>query len=304
MQRLKLATLLVIVLSIIGIGCGSDNDSMVKDDDIVVKLEKLESTKKSMGMWVTKFRIEVRNIGEKTAWDVEVEVEFLNKHGDVIDIYCYSPQKGEKIKIGESRYNFKIEELKPDSQISYCSGYPDCDVDATLDNFVTAKAPGLDEDTYNVTVTATDASANENEAQSQWSFTVEFDTEPPEVTIVSPAAGARITDLTPKIVANYSDKSEIYLDSLQLTVTDNNGNTLTGGRLEKDQNKVSYTITEELRYGEYTVKLEVSDIYENTAIAKWSFIIAPPGLRYCEVGRYLCTDEKITDWRVSSLEWE
>jgi len=30
MQRLKLATLLVIVLSIIGIGCGSDNDSMVR----------------------------------------------------------------------------------------------------------------------------------------------------------------------------------------------------------------------------------------------------------------------------------
>jgi methionine-rich copper-binding protein CopC len=131
----------------------------------------------------------------------------------------------------------------------------------------------LEEGTYNVTVTATDDSANENEAQAQWSFTVEFDTEPPEVNIVSPSAGARITDLTPKIIANYSDKSEIDLNSVVLTVTGEDGSVVSDGTLEKDQNKVSYTVTKDLGYGEYTVELEVADVYANKASIEWSFFV-------------------------------
>jgi len=135
----------------------------------------------------------------------------------------------------------------------------------------------LEEGTYNVTVTATDDSANKNKATAQWSFTVEFDTDPPEISIVSPAAGSRITDLKPKIIANYSDASEIDEDSVNFTITDPTGGCLicaTEGTTEIGQNKVSYERTVELEnYGEYTIELEVSDIHGNQAVAEWSFYV-------------------------------
>jgi len=132
----------------------------------------------------------------------------------------------------------------------------------------------LKEGSYNVTVTAKDQSASQNEAKTQWSFTVEFDTEPPVVTIVSPAGGSRITERKPKIRVNYSDKSEINLDSVNLTITGPAGDAFADVNLvEKDQNKATYECAKEMEYGEYTVEFEVSDEYENAASVEWSFFV-------------------------------
>ena len=111
-----------------------------------------------------------------------------------------------------------------------------------------------------------------NEASVQWTFTVEFDTVPPVITTATPQGEARITERKPLISAAYTDDiSGIDTKSVKLWV---DGKPVTPTKVTASQ--VTYLPITDLRYGRYTVKLEVSDLATrkpNKTTHEWSFYV-------------------------------
>ena len=114
----------------------------------------------------------------------------------------------------------------------------------------------LDEGTYTIEVRATDTIGNS--ATAKGTFTVDFDTAAPVITMSSPQQDARLTERRPTISITFADaESGVDVDSIRFVVNDQLIN-LTPQ--QKSASQVVYVPLAELSYGQHTVKLEVSDM--------------------------------------------
>ena len=114
----------------------------------------------------------------------------------------------------------------------------------------------LDEGTYTIEVRATDTIGNS--ATAKGTFTVDFDTAAPVITMSSPQQDARLTERRPTISITFTDaESGVDVDSLRFVLDDQLIN-LTSQ--QKSASQVVYVPLAELSFGMHTVKLEVSDM--------------------------------------------
>jgi hypothetical protein len=114
----------------------------------------------------------------------------------------------------------------------------------------------LDEGTYAIEVRATDTIGNS--ATAKGSFTIDFDTAAPVITMSSPQNEARLTERRPQISITYADaESGVDADSIRFVLDDKLINLKPN---QKSASQVVYTSPAELAFGQHTVKLEVSDM--------------------------------------------
>ena len=114
----------------------------------------------------------------------------------------------------------------------------------------------LDEGTYTIEVRATDTIGNS--ATAKGTFSVDFDTAAPVITMSSPQQDARLTERRPTISITYADaESGVDTDSIRFVLDDQLIN-LTPQ--QKSASQVVYVPLAELAYGQHNVKLEVSDM--------------------------------------------
>jgi len=128
--------------------------------------------------------------------------------------------------------------------------------------------------TYTVIVQVTDESGNESRAQ--WTFTVEFDTIPPVIDIVSPTGELPVRETRrPIISAKYGDATSGIDDkSVKMSL---DGALIIPQKTTTDQ--VIYTPQGDLSFGRHSVKVEVSDTAvpaPNKATIEWTFIVESP----------------------------
>ena len=114
----------------------------------------------------------------------------------------------------------------------------------------------LDEGFYTIAVRATDTLGNS--ASAKGSFTIDFDTAAPVITMATPQNEARLTERRPQISITYADaESGVDVDSIRFVFDDKLIN-LTPN--QKSASQVLYTPPADLAFGQHTVKLEVSDM--------------------------------------------
>ena len=114
----------------------------------------------------------------------------------------------------------------------------------------------LDEGTYTISVRATDTIGNS--ATAKGSFTIDFDTAAPVITMSSPQNEARLTERRPQISISYADaESGVDADSIRFVLDDRLINLKPN---QKSASQVVYTPDVDLAFGQHTVKLEVSDM--------------------------------------------
>jgi hypothetical protein len=123
--------------------------------------------------------------------------------------------------------------------------------------------------TYTATAEAEDVAGNSSSAD--WTFTVEFDTVPPVITIVSPQDGTRTTEPRPTILSSYSDNlAGVDEKSIVLKVDDEN---VTSKASTKNVIQIVYTPDSDLSIGKHIISLDVEDNDDNKASLTWSFIV-------------------------------
>ena len=114
----------------------------------------------------------------------------------------------------------------------------------------------LGEGTYTIDVRATDTIGNS--ATAKGSFTIDFDTAAPVITMSSPQNEARLTERRPQISITYADaESGVDVDSIRFVLDDQLINLSSN---QKSASQVVYTPPAELAFGQHTVKLEVYDM--------------------------------------------
>ena len=114
----------------------------------------------------------------------------------------------------------------------------------------------LDEGTYSIEVRATDTIGNS--ATAKGSFTIDFDTAAPVITMSAPQNEARLTERRPQISITYADaESGVDVDSIRFVLDDQLINLKPN---QKSASQVVYTPPALLAFGQHTVKLEVSDM--------------------------------------------
>ena len=114
----------------------------------------------------------------------------------------------------------------------------------------------LDEGTYTIQVRATDTIGNS--ATAQGTFSIDFDTAAPIITMSSPQNEARLTERRPQISINFADaESGVDVDSIRFVLDDNLINLKPD---QKSASQVIYTPDLDLAFGQHSVKLEVSDM--------------------------------------------
>ena len=114
----------------------------------------------------------------------------------------------------------------------------------------------LDEGTYTIEVRATDTIGNS--ATAKGTFSIDFDTAAPVITMSSPQNEARLTERRPQISISYADaESGVDVDSIRFVLDDRLINLKSN---QKSASQVLYTPDIELAFGQHTVKLEVSDM--------------------------------------------
>ena len=121
-------------------------------------------------------------------------------------------------------------------------------------------AEPLEEGVYTIEVRATDPYSNS--ASAKGSFTIDFDTAAPIITMASPANNARLMyaegeERRPTIAISYADaESGVDADSIRFVFNDQ---LITLTPQQKSASQVTYKPTNDLEAGQYSVKLEVSD---------------------------------------------
>ena len=114
----------------------------------------------------------------------------------------------------------------------------------------------LDEGTYTIEVRATDTIGNS--ATAKGTFSIDFDTAAPVITMSSPQNEARLTERRPQISITYADaESGVDVDSIRFVLDDRLINLKSN---QKSASQVLYTPDIDLAFGQHTVKLEVSDM--------------------------------------------
>ncbi len=118
----------------------------------------------------------------------------------------------------------------------------------------------LEEGVYTIEVRATDPYSNTS--SSKGTFTIDFDTAAPIITMASPANNARLMynegeERQPTISISYADaESGIDVDSIRFVFNDQ---LITLTPQQKSASQVTYKPAQDLEPGQYAVKLEVSD---------------------------------------------
>ena len=143
--------------------------------------------------------------------------------------------------------------------------------DKTSATFTPAGA--LPSGVYSVDVQVADMRGNT--ASSQWQFTIELDTIPPSILSTRPTQ-EHTENRRPTISATYTDNlSGVNAGSVTLWV---DGNIVQPDSVSETQ--VAYTPSDDLDFGQHTVKLQVSDKAPrvNTADAEWVFYVERMGI--------------------------
>lgn len=105
---------------------------------------------------------------------------------------------------------------------------------------------------------------------STFAATADQDETPPSITDPTPAPGSTITNTQPEISAAYEDDfAGIDTDSVTLSI---DGTTVTSGATVSSSS-VSYTLSDPLDPGTYSVTVSVADAAGNTNDRSWSFTI-------------------------------
>jgi hypothetical protein len=132
----------------------------------------------------------------------------------------------------------------------------------------------LSEEVHNVYLEASDNSVPQNTAVVRWWFSIDIDTQPPEITDLQPEDQSIIADDMPVIGASYSDDSGIDVSSVVLRVDSVDVTSLATVTLTT----VTYAPTSTLSDGVHNIYLSVADIHAKVSTASWAFTIdaTPP----------------------------
>ncbi len=110
-----------------------------------------------------------------------------------------------------------------------------------------------------------------NRTEAEWQFTVELDETPPSITATSPH-GVVHAD-RPLITASASDDMSGVAD-IEITAKDGGGLPVNGiNVVRSDKTAATFTPSQELRDGTYTVDVKATDMSGNVAAARWQFTV-------------------------------
>ena len=123
---------------------------------------------------------------------------------------------------------------------------------------------------YTARITVIDRYNNRTEAE--WQFTVELDETPPSITTSSPHGIIR-SDKPIISVSASDDRSGV--DSIEIVVKDDGNNLPVNGTtsVRSDKTAATFTPTQPLHEGTYTVNVKVMDMAGNQAASKWQFTV-------------------------------
>ena len=122
---------------------------------------------------------------------------------------------------------------------------------------------------YTARLTVVDRYNNRTEAE--WQFTVELDETPPSITTTSPHGV--VHDDRPLITVSASDDRS-GVDSIEITAKDDGGLPVNGITVVRsDKTAATFTPSQELRDGTYTVDVKAMDMSGNVAAARWQFTV-------------------------------
>ena len=123
---------------------------------------------------------------------------------------------------------------------------------------------------YTARITVIDRYNNRTEAE--WQFTVELDETPPSITTSSPHGIIR-SDKPIVSVSASDDRSGV--DSIEIVVKDDGNNLSVNGTtsVRSDKTAATFTPTQPLHEGTYTVDVKVMDMAGNRAASKWQFTV-------------------------------
>ena len=123
---------------------------------------------------------------------------------------------------------------------------------------------------YTARITVIDRYNNRTEAE--WQFTVELDETPPSITTSSPHGIIR-SDKPIVSVSASDDRSGV--DSIEIVVKDDGNNLPVNGTtsVRSDKTAATFTPTQPLHEGTYTVDVKVMDVAGNRAASKWQFTV-------------------------------
>ena len=136
---------------------------------------------------------------------------------------------------------------------------------------------GMESGTHTVTVAATSGGGTSTHS---WTFTVDLDTTPPEVSATSPHGTVIIEK--PEISVAASDNRGGPL-SIDISVTDSEGKDVSGDLAASDDaTSATFVPSEGLMDGTYSVNATVKDASDNMSSASWSFAVVfdkvPPSI--------------------------
>ena len=122
---------------------------------------------------------------------------------------------------------------------------------------------------YTARVTVEDVHGNRTEVE--WQFTVELDVTPPAITTSSPHGIIR----SDKPIISVSASDDLSgVDTIEITVKGSNNQAVAGvSQTRSDKTSATFTPTEALLSGVYTVSVKVADMRGNKASNQWQFTV-------------------------------
>ena len=122
---------------------------------------------------------------------------------------------------------------------------------------------------YTARLTVIDKYKNRTEAE--WQFTVELDETPPSITTTSPHG---VIHLDKPIITVSASDDRSGVDSIAITAKDGGGLPVNGVTdVRSDKTAATFTPTQALKDGVYTVDVKVADQAGNEASARWQFTV-------------------------------
>lgn len=110
-----------------------------------------------------------------------------------------------------------------------------------------------------------------NRTEAEWQFTVELDETPPSITTTAPHG---VIHLDKPIITVSASDDRSGVDSIAITAKDGRGLPVNGVTdVRSDKTAATFTPTQSLRDGVYTVDVKVADQAGNEASSRWQFTV-------------------------------
>lgn len=110
-----------------------------------------------------------------------------------------------------------------------------------------------------------------NRTEAEWQFTVELDETPPSITTTSPHG---VIHLDKPIITVSASDDRSGVDSITITAKDGGGLPVNGVTdVRSDKTAATFTPTQALKDGVYTVDVQVADKSGNEASSRWQFTV-------------------------------